>query len=924
MITNLRSIRVESKPVVARLRPALLLAWLLAAACPAAPGEVRDNIDWPAFMSRHDLVWDSLPKAWHESAFLGNGLLGAAIYSEGTNALQWDVGRSDVTDRGNRLAIGRFALAPAGASPAGTMRLDLWNAEARGVLRTDKAEVEWRSFTHTEKLVTVIEVADGKGSPPAKIAFQPLPATPAREEYKGEAIPLAKQNPAPAFGESAGVSWCRQAFKAGGGYTVAWAERELSPGRRWLAFTVDYTASGEPVSTKAVADVQSALQTGLDELARTHREWWHTFWPRSFLSIPDTRMESFYWIQIYKFASGTRADRPALDLMGPWFRRTPWPKIWWNLNIQLTYWPVYAANRLDLGESLTRMIDAGVPNLISNVPPDWRHDSAAVGRTSSYDCRGGVGGKDGEERGDLTWTLHNYWLQYRYSGDETMLRERLYPILKRAIGYYLHLLKPGPDGKLHLPLSLSPEFPKTAPDTNYDLALLRWGLMTLLACHDRLALHDPMAATWRDTLAKLTPFPVDPATGYMIGAGVPLDQSHRHFSHLLMVYPLHLVDAEAAADRPVIEQSLNHWIGFEGALQGYSFTGASAMSSWLGRKDASVKLLNEFLDRFVKANTVYLEAGPVIETPLAGAAAMHEILLQSWSMDPLGTHIRVFPGLATSPSPRADSPSADAAAPGAWPDATIHKMRAEGAFEVSAVRRAGRTRFVQIKSLAGAPCRVRSGLEDPLVAAGPRAFAVRTEPDRNGQPLTTIDLRQGETILLTSAKFPVAPADLVIEPVAAQPNRANFYGSRKVPAVKADAKGSFDLGVRQAKLNGSSLLLQKSAGRDNVGRWIKADEFLSWKLELREPGTFRVFATYATTGGGGRFAVEATRAAGRQVQKLAALEAPRQGTGGWDKFQEFELGTLELSSPGPVDLAIRSADGKPPMMNLRSLRLVKK
>ena len=82
----------------------------------------------------------------------------------------------------------------------------------------------------------------------------------------------------------------------------------------------------------------------------------------------------------------------------------------------------------------------------------------------------------------------------------------------------------------------------------------------------------PEAARWRDTLARLTPYPVGP-TGYLIGRGQPLDQSHRHFSHLLMVYPLRLVTGERPGERALIEKSLAHWIGFEGALQGYSFVG---------------------------------------------------------------------------------------------------------------------------------------------------------------------------------------------------------------------------------------------------------------------------------------------------------------------------------------------------------------
>jgi alpha-L-fucosidase 2 len=725
------------------------------------------TVNWETFLARHDLTWDRIPRTWDSGAFIGNGLVGSMIYAEQTNALQWDVGRSDVCDRGDRIAIGRFTLTFPGPV-TGDMRLDLWNAEARGTLHSGGRDISWRSFTHTERPVTIIDLAQPKGQSPVNLAFAHEPAVAARAQFRGESIPPETMNPEPAYGETAGVQWCLQRFKAGGGYAVAWTSHNTGD-HQVFYFTVDYTADGTPTAAKAVANIQAAAASPMADLVTSHRAWWHAYYPESFLSIPDTRMESFYWIQMYKLASATRADRPAIDLMGPWFHRTPWPHIWWNLNIQLTYWPVYTANRLELGESFVRLIDDHRENLINNVPEAWRVDSAAIGRSSPYDCRRGVSGRPGnEERGDLTWALHDYWLQYRYSGDEKLLRDGLYPMLKRSIGFYLHLLAPGADGKLHLPVSESPEYPKTASDTNYDLALLRWGLNTLLAANERLGLKDPLADKWRDTLARLTPFPID-ENGFMIGAGVPFAQSHRHFSHLFALYPLHLMDPQSPADRPLLEKSLDHWQSNKSALRGYSFTGAGAMCAWLGRNNDIVKNLDQLLEfregksgaRFAaKANTMYTEAGPVIETPLACAASIHEILLQSWSMETFGTHIRVFP-----------------AVPDAWKDVSFDRLRAEGAFEVSAVRKDGRTRFVQIKSLAGAPCRVTTGLAEPITASGGREFQVRTEKDRNGARVTTIDLQKGETVLLTSAKDEASDVD--IAPVPAQHGRENFFGSPK-------------------------------------------------------------------------------------------------------------------------------------------------
>ena len=445
----------------------------------SAPGaEVKNAVDWEKFLAQQDLVWDTLPKTWESGAFIGNGLLGAMIYSGETNALQWDVGRSDVTDKGDRVAIGKFVLVPPTKIAGGSVRIDLWNAEAKGELEISNSaaigKIQWRSFTHAKDLVNVIEVIDEFGSlddllPFTKIEFQHLPPNPARAEAQGQEIPENEKNPDATFGKTDyGVNWCLQKFKAGGGYVVAWAEKDLSPGHHLFFWTVDnlsdhsqllQTVSIPPYGL-ATGQIGITLKENFDDLVASHRAWWHDYYQQSFLSIPDARMESFYWIQMYKLGSATRTDRQAIDLMGPWFRKTPWPHIWWNLNMQLTYWPVYAANHLEIGESLTRLLDADKENFINNVPADWRNDSAGVGRSSPYDGKRTVADASHiSERGDLTWVLHNYWLQYRFSGDEQMLREKIYPMLKLAVGYYLHLLSPGADGKLHLPPSTSPEYP---------------------------------------------------------------------------------------------------------------------------------------------------------------------------------------------------------------------------------------------------------------------------------------------------------------------------------------------------------------------------------------------------------------------------------------------------------------------------------
>jgi hypothetical protein len=235
-----------------------------------------------------------------------------------------------------------------------------------------------------------------------------------------------------------------------------------------------------------------------------------------------------------------------------------------------------------------------------------------------------------------------------------------------------------------LPPTESPEL-ATVPDANYDLALLTWGLETLIAGAERLQLEDPLLPRWRDVLANLTLFPTD-SSGLMVGRGRPWKESHRHYSHLLAIYPLHLITPDRPDARSLIEASLRTWERDAALFRGYSFTGGASMHALLGQGDTALARLNSYLDapRYMQPNTFYAEAGPVIETPLSAATSIQELLLQDW-----GGALRVFP-----------------AVPAAWTDAAFDRLRADGAFLVSAVRQGGRTAWVRVESLAGSPCRL--------------------------------------------------------------------------------------------------------------------------------------------------------------------------------------------------------------------------
>lgn len=731
---------------------------------PAAKSVAQTSvaIDWPRFMAGNDLVYDTLTTKWEEGAFTGNGLLGAMLYLKDKNSLRLEVGRTDVTDhRKNetsqlfanlfakaRLPIGHFELRPVGNIKKITARLDLWNAEIRGVIVTDKGTIEWKTLTLSQTNVIVFET---KVSGYEKdFAWQFFPEQSLSSRVKFTAAPAGyTANPPAVFGKEDKVDYCRQPFSNGGDYVTAWFTQTNALSKTYF-ITVAINKQSTSVAD-AIKTLQTAGNSNLKELTAVHRKYWHRYYPESFVSFPDTRIQGFYWAQQYKLASATRQGKPPIDLMGPWFRYTPWPAYWFNLNIQLTYSPLFAANHLLLSEGLVKMIDDGKENLIRNVPEEYRHNAAALGRTAAVDLysplkvfsnRDTTAGDASLELGNLTWVLHSYWLQYRYSMD-AKLKENLFPILKRSINYYLAVMNKEEDGKWHLPYTYSPEYSKgVTRDCNYDLSLLRWGCETLLKLND----NDELAPVWKDVLQNLVSYPTD-GNGLRIGRDVAFNQSHRHYSHLLMIYPLYTMNWEQPENRNLIEKSLNHWHSFKGALQGYSFTGGASMYAMMGNGDKALACLNQLFDRYVKPNTMYLETGPVIETALAAAASTQELFLQSW-----GDKIRVFP-----------------AVPSSWKDAAFHNMRTEGAFLISAVRKDGETKWIKIKSLAGEPCIIKPSLNGTVKIKGNAKLKML------GTDLYEVQLKKGEEVTLYKNE-----ADLLV-PVAAvkQSQQLNYWGKKK-------------------------------------------------------------------------------------------------------------------------------------------------
>src|SRR6266550_4749481 len=295
----------------------ILCLTLLTLQVPAAPPAPAARVDWPVFLARHDLVWNRLPARWGESAFIGNGRLGATIDAQGEGgALGWTVNRTDVVHDQSRYPIGRVVLKTAGTVRGGDARLTLWDAEASGTVTTDRGAVRWRSFTAARPSVIVIVLEGTGGESGVALDWSPAEARPPRKVYRKDPFAPEDLHPPPVVTRASAEITSVQSFLGGGAHAesiVSSLARSPSPegrggqgvrtGPRAFYTSIGYGTSGAEAEGEARAATADAARQGLARLEAEHRKWWHAYYPASFVTFPDARLEAYYWIQIYKLGS---------------------------------------------------------------------------------------------------------------------------------------------------------------------------------------------------------------------------------------------------------------------------------------------------------------------------------------------------------------------------------------------------------------------------------------------------------------------------------------------------------------------------------------------------------------------------------------------------------------------------------------------
>lgn len=722
------------------------------------------------------ITYRRAPECWNDGFPLGNGFLGAMLWGNGKPlsltldcADLWDLridtefmNHPDYNYAGLRrmieaqrfdeakevfetrekeanpiaptkVSIGRAEL-ELGSALDYECRLDVIHAHVVGTIRTATATHAMTCFVHHRLPLLCLRVENAPAD--SEFTIKPL-----AEINDG----LAKLNHPPPQRRSEGdLRILIQSIPEGPHYAIAWNARGTDT---FLALELGETA--EQAETKARSVWQEASRAGFEQLHREHEQEWETFWRTPAVYLPEERMEFFWHYGLYLLKSSARAGSYPPALQGVWSMdgvMPPWRGEYaTDMNVQETFWPAASTGHLDL-------LDVWCDYMRDCIARSQEFTRRFFGTEGIFWPAGTVA--------DFTriygwytcqfawsnagWLARLAWLRWRYSLDVGWLGTTGYPIVAEAFRFYQANLEADADGLLHVPLSNSPEYRDNrgdawSRDPNIDLAVIRRCCGWVEEMESALG-REELSASARNIRQELAPYALTPQKVLCLWPGQPLDESHRHPSHLMAIHPMMDLTIDGDEEtQAIIAASVQHYQALgQWQWAGHTYAQLISMAAVLGRAGWAYDCLHQFVDHWTRPNGLHCNkdmansgmnvyaAGEdsrnapfTMEANNAVTAGINDMLLQGWN-----DTIRIFP-----------------AVPDHWRNVAFRDLLSEGAFRISAVRLDGKTVWVRIQAGVTRVLRLKNPFGDQSAdSTGPA-------PRREGD-YWIAELKAGESLTL--------------------------------------------------------------------------------------------------------------------------------------------------------------------------------
>lgn len=295
----------------------------------------------------------------------------------------------------------------------------------------------------------------------------------------------------------------------------------------------------------------------------------------------------------YMMISASRQNTVPANLQGKWCQSTA--EIWGsgytiNINLEMNYWFAGASNLAESEMALVGWLESQIPagkitakNMYNITPKSYKSENGEIKFTDSdaeeddvfimhtkqsiFGSTDMTGSTNIQSPGNTAWLMQNVWNLYQTTGDENLLRERLYPVLRKSANFYTQYmyankrtttdLEKYPSGYYYVTgQGRSPEQGPTQEGIYYDLQLVAGLFDYVIEAATILDVDSDKVSAWReirDNIKKPVELGDDgqvkeweqETTYNTDGSGNAIgDPFHRHLSHLVGLYPGTLINRQ--------------------------------------------------------------------------------------------------------------------------------------------------------------------------------------------------------------------------------------------------------------------------------------------------------------------------------------------------------------------------------------------
>ena len=501
-----------------------------------------------------------------------------------------------------------------------------------------------------------------------------------------------------------------------------------------------FTPRDHPQNTEfAKAEAQRFSGMPAAAIEKESGIYWQEYWSHSVVELADKEMERWWYHNQYWLGCCLRPGKIAPGLFGNWTSGkigTAWHGDYhMNYNTQQVFWGVFSSNHAEQHLPFIEVVENLMPMSAAYAREKFGLPGAYFPH-SAYPVPSQVvpypAPPWGYEICETPWVVQSLWWHYRYTLDEVVLR-RVYPPLKAAAQFIAAYVKKGEDGKYHVIPTVSPEnwgctvdF-RLNQDCIIDLALIDFLLEAVVAASEALHADEDERKTWsmiRKSLAKYPSAHGPEGEVWLDIRNAPVGWIYNVPVTLAPVFPGERVGLDSDATTLELARRTARTVRLEG---GNDVVFQPLIRARLGMLDLAwfkdevryCQLPNGLVNDRVRqvggryrdtTNFDFMMRMGVWTENLSLPAVLNECMLQSYS----GT-IRLFPNTINLGPAR------------------FHKLRAAGAFLVSAAWDGKTVSMIEILSERGATLKMVSPW--PATAVRVEADGKSVFPRRSGELL---------------------------------------------------------------------------------------------------------------------------------------------------------------------------------------------